>query len=98
MRTPDQIRDSAVRCFNQLAPAKYDIGQAKSEVTNNLDKHPDLINAIREELLDGWFYVGSLAEQHDQLWAKIEQQEERIRELEVENEELMKTVIAYEDK
>jgi len=98
MRTPSEIRDSAVRCFNQLAPAKYDIGQAKSEVTNNLDNHPDLINAIREELLDGWFYVSSLAEQHDQLWTKTEQQEERIRELEVENEELMQKVIAYEDR
>ena len=79
MRTPDEIRDSAVRCFNQLAPAKYDEGQAKSEVTSNLDKHPDLINAIREELLDGWFYVGSLAEQ-------LNEKDERIAELEREVE------------
>ena len=79
MRTPNEIRDSAVRCFNQLAPEKYDIGQAKSEVTNNLDKHPDLINAIREELLDGWFYVGSLAEQ-------LNEKDERIAELEREVE------------
>jgi hypothetical protein len=79
MRTPDEIRDSAVRCFNQLAPAKYDVGQAKSEVTDNLDKHPDLINAIREELLDGWFYVGSLA-------AQLDEKDSRIAELEREVE------------
>jgi hypothetical protein len=79
MRTPDEIRDSAVRCFNQLAPAKYDVGQAKSEVTNNLDKHPDLINALREELIDGWFYLGSLATQ-------LDEKDERIRELEAEVE------------
>jgi hypothetical protein len=79
MRTPTQIRDDAVRCFNQLAPAKYDDGQRRKEVTSNLDKHPDLINAIREELLDGWFYVGSLA-------AQLDEKDSRIAELEFEVE------------
>lgn len=78
-RTPDQIRDSAVRCFNQLAPAKYDVGQAKSEITNNLDQHPDLIGALREELIDGWFYLGSLA-------SLLDKKDERIAELEAEVE------------
>ena len=64
-RTPDQIRNHAVKAFNQLAPTKYDIGQAKAEVTNNLDQHPDLIGALREELMDGWFYLESLREQMD---------------------------------
>lgn len=64
-RTPDQIRDHAVKAFNQLAPTKYDIGQAKAEVTSNLDQHPDLIGALREELMDGWFYLESLREQMD---------------------------------
>jgi hypothetical protein len=75
MRTPNEIRDSAVRCFNQIAPEKYDVGQAKSEVTNNLDQHPDLIGALREELIDGWFYLGSLA-------AQLDEKDERIAELE----------------
>ena len=66
MRTPDQIRDHAVRAFNQLAPTTYDIGQAKSEVTNNLYQHPDQIGALREELLDGWFYLESLRQQVDE--------------------------------
>jgi hypothetical protein len=79
MRTPTQIRDESVRCFNQLAPAKYDIGQAKSEVTNNLDNHPDLIGALREELLDAWFYLGSLQQQGDE-------KDSRIAELEFEVE------------
>ena len=54
-RTPDQIRDHAVRAFNQLAPAKYDVGQAKSEVTNNLDQHPDLIGGCGGT--DGWMVL-----------------------------------------
>tara|TARA_B110000438_G_scaffold62609_3_gene63114 strand:+ start:13673 stop:13954 length:282 start_codon:yes stop_codon:yes gene_type:complete len=86
-RTPDQIRDSAVRCFNQLAPAKYDVGQAKSEITNNLDKHPDLIGAIREELLDSWFYVESLAKLIDKL-------EEENDWLHKENERLNNELLA----
>ena len=83
-RTPDQIRDHAVKAFNQLAPRKYDIGQAKSEVTDNLDKHPDLIGAIREELIDGWFYVDSIAElldRKDKEIAALEYEVERLREM-----------------
>lgn len=65
-RSPDQIRDHAVRCFNQLAPPKYDDGQRRKEVTPNLDQHPDLVGALREELIDGWFYLESLARQMDE--------------------------------
>jgi hypothetical protein len=79
MRTPNEIRDSAVRCFNQLAPEKYDVGQANSEVTDNLDQHPDLVGALREELIDGWFYLGSLA-------AQLDEKDERIATLEAEVE------------
>ena len=79
MRTPTQIRDDAVRCFNQLAPAKYDDGQRRKEVTSNLDTHPDLVGAIREELMDGWFYLNSLA-------AQIDEKDSRIDELEAEVE------------
>ena len=79
MRTPSEIRDSAVRCFNQLAPAKYDIGQAKSEVTNNLDNHPDLIGALREELLDAWFYLGSLQQQLDDKDSRIDELEAEVK-------------------
>jgi hypothetical protein len=78
MRTPNEIRDSAVRCFNQTAPAKYDVGQAKSEVTNNLDKHPDLIGALREELLDAWFYLGSLQQQVDDKDCRIDELEKEV--------------------
>ena len=28
-RTPDEIRDDAMKVFNQMAPAKYDDGQAR---------------------------------------------------------------------
>jgi len=76
-RTPDEIRDSAVRSFNQIAPPKYDEGQRRQEVTNNLDRHPDLIGAIREELTDAWFYTGSLA------W-QLNEKDERIAELEAQ--------------
>lgn len=83
-RTPDQIRDHAVRAFNQLAPAKYDVGQAKSEVTNNLDQHPDLIGAVREELIDGWFYVDSIAallDKKDKQIAELKYEVERWKEI-----------------
>lgn len=79
MRTPDQIRDHSVRCFNQLAPEKYDLGQAKSEVTNNLDQHPDLIGALREELLDAWFYLGSLQQQVDNKDCRIDELEKELK-------------------
>jgi hypothetical protein len=74
-RTPDEIRDDAVRVFNQLAPAKYNEGQRKQEVTPNLDDHPDLVGAIREELMDAWFYTDALATQ-------LNKKDERIAELE----------------
>ena len=74
-RTPAQIRDDAIRCFNQMAPAKYDDGQARQEVTSNLDKHPDLGGAIREELCDAWFYNESRERQVDELQLKVEQLE-----------------------
>ena len=95
MRTPNQIRDSAVRCFNQLAPAKYDEGQEKAGT--NLDEHPDLVGAIREELMDGWFYLNSLATQMDELWQEKEKLEERVQELELENETLQQMVATHED-
>ena len=76
-RTPNQIRDEAMKAFNQQAPGKYDEGQRRSEKTGNLDTHPDLVGAIREELIDGWFYLDSLAQQ-------LNEKEERISALEAE--------------
>ena len=83
-RTPNEIRDHAVKAFTQMAPTKYDIGQAKSEVTNNLDQHPDLIGAIREEFVDGWFYLESLRHQLDeknQEIARLQFEVERWKEM-----------------
>ena len=81
-RTPDQIRDDAIRCFNQMAPAKYDDGQARKEVTGNLDKHPDLGGAIREELCDAWFYNESREREIDELQLKVERLKKRNKHLE----------------
>ena len=75
--TPAQIRDDAIRGFNQMAPAKYDDGQARQEVTSNLDKHPDLGGASREEFCDAWFYNESRERQIDELQLKVEQLEKR---------------------
>lgn len=74
-RTPDQIRDEAMKWFKQVAPAKYNDGQARKEVTDNLDRHPDLIGALGEELVDGMFYLRSLAYQ-------LDEKDDRIAELE----------------
>ena len=76
-RTPNQIRDNAMRCFQQVAKPKYDLGQERAGT--NLDEHPDLVGAIREELIDGWFYLESLAQQ-------LNEKEERIAGLEAEVE------------
>ena len=64
-------------CFKQMARPKYDKGQ--KEKGTNLDDNPDLVGAIREELVDGWFYLDSLAKQ-------IDDKNSRIAELEFEVE------------
>ena len=76
-RTPNEIRDSALRCFAQEAKPKYDKGQIRAGT--NLDEHPDLVGAVREELMDAWFYLLSLAKQ-------VDDKESRIVELEAEVE------------
>jgi len=76
-RTPSEIREQAVMCFKQMARPKYDKGQ--KEKGTNLDDHDDLIGAIREELIDGWFYLESLAKQ-------VDDKDIRIAELEFEVE------------
>jgi len=76
-RTPDEIRDDAMKVFNQMAPAKYDDGQARQEITSNLDKHPDLIQAKREEIMDLWFYNESQARELDELKLRIDKLEKR---------------------
>tara|TARA_Y100001973_G_C4973010_1_gene220531 strand:+ start:199 stop:495 length:297 start_codon:yes stop_codon:yes gene_type:complete len=81
-RTPDQIRDDAMKWFNQVAPAKYNDGQARQEITNNLDKHPDLVEAIGEELTDGIFYLRSLSRQIDELKLQVDQLQKRNKWLE----------------
>ena len=72
-RTPNQIRDEAIKCFNQLAPAKYDLGQ--EEHGGNLDNREDIITDLRGEAIDFWFYVETAARQ-------MEEKDERIEELE----------------
>lgn len=77
-RSPDQIRDDAMRVFRQQAPAKYDEGQARQEVTSNLDDHPDLGQAIREELMDAWFYNESRERQIDELRLRVDNLERMV--------------------
>ena len=77
-RTPDQIRDEAIKWFNQVAPPKYNDGQARKEVTDNLDSHPDLIGALGEELTDAIFYLRSLAYQLDEKDEEIERLKSRL--------------------
>ena len=73
-RTPNQIRDEAIKCFNQLAPAKYNAGQ--KEHGGNLDKRKDVINDLRGEAIDFWFYVETEARQKEELEERIEELEE----------------------
>ena len=44
-------------------------------MTDNLDKHPDLIGALGEEIVDAVFYLGSLSHQ-------MQKKDSRIAELE----------------
>lgn len=75
-RTPDQIRDNAMRCFQQVAKPKYDLGQERAGT--NLDEHPDLVGAIREELIDAWFYLESLSRQIDNDKTRIDELERKV--------------------
>ena len=68
-RSPSEIREQAIMCFKQMARPKYDKGQ--KEKGTNLDGHRDLVGAIREELVDGWFYLDSLAKQIDATKSRI---------------------------
>ena len=72
-RTPNQIRDEAIKCFNQMAPAKYNLGQ--EEHGGLLDKREDIIADLRGEAIAVWFDVEPAARQ-------LEEKDERIEELE----------------
>jgi len=72
-RTPNQIRDESIKCFNQLAPAKYNAGQ--EEHGGLLDEREDVINDLRGEAIDFWFYVETAA------W-QLQEKDERIEALE----------------
>lgn len=62
--TPDTIRDTAMRRFNQLAPAKYDRGQAEH---GGLITDRDLLVEIEQEIVDLWFYVQAMRQKLDLL-------------------------------
>ena len=102
-RTPNQIRDEAIKCFNQLAPAKYNAGQ--KEHGGNLDKRKDVINDLRGEAIDFWFYVETEARQKEELEERIEELEEwmvetsmsRLKEKDERIEELEKQVEHYKE-
>ena len=72
-RTPNQIRDESIKCFNQMAPAKYNAGQL--EHGGLLDEREDIIADLRGEAIDFWFYVETAARQ-------LEEKDERIEFLE----------------
>ena len=73
VRTPNQIRDESIKCFNQMAPAKYNAGQL--EHGGLLDEREDIIADLRGEAIDFWFYVETAARQ-------LEEKDERIEFLE----------------
>ena len=75
-RSPSEIREQAIMCFKQMARPKYDKGQ--QEKGTNLDDHDDLVGAIREELVDGWFYLESLAKQVDDKDIRIAELEHEV--------------------
>jgi len=64
VRTPNQIRDESIKCFNQMAPAKYDKGQ--EEHGGLLDDREDIIADLRGEAIDFWFYVETAAVQMEE--------------------------------
>lgn len=75
-RTPNQIRDESIKCFNQLAPAKYNAGQ--EEHGGLLDEREDVINDLRGEAIDFWFYVETAARQKEEMEERIEYLEGRV--------------------
>lgn len=83
-RTPDQIRDEAVRTFVVRAKAKYDKGQ--SEHGGNLDKNVQWKD-LEDEIIDHVFYF----------YSKWFQVEERISALESEVEHWKAKAKHYEE-
>ena len=69
-RTPDQIRDEAVKEWNSSAPLKYDIGQEAAG--DNLDEKHDLIGEAKKEAVDLWFYLCSAEREKQSLLLRIQ--------------------------
>ena len=76
-RTPNQIRDEAIKCFNQMAPAKYNAGQ--KEHGGLLDNREDIIADLRGEAIDFWFYVETAARQLEEKDEQIELLEKQVK-------------------
>ena len=68
-RTPDQIRDDAMKAFNEMAPKKYDHGQ--NEHGGLLDERKDILADCRDETIDLWFYLESARRQMAEKDAEI---------------------------
>jgi hypothetical protein len=81
-RTPDQIRDHAMKAFNQIAPHKYNTGQ--EEHGGILDERDDIVTECRNEAVDLWFYLEAVRHQMDEKdsrIARLEAEVERWKEM-----------------
>ena len=79
-RSPSQIRDEALLRFSVMAGKKFDQGQV--EHGGNLDHHPDLVTAAREEIIDAWMYLESLSHQLTFKEREIARLKHRVSQLE----------------
>jgi hypothetical protein len=61
--TPETIRDRAMQRFNELAPAKYDQGQAEH---GGILIERDLVSDMEREVIDFWFYLQALRQRMEQ--------------------------------
>ena len=78
MRTPDEIRNTAIKRFEDISETKFNRGQR--EHGGSLDENVTLED-IEDEIIDMWFYTQSLRMKHraekGQLRAEVERWKER---------------------
>ena len=79
-RTPNEIRETGIMRFKELARPKYDKGQ---EEHGGLLDETVSIEKLEEEILDLWFYCQSLRVKHsdevNRLEAEVARREERAK-------------------
>ena len=64
LKTPEGIRDFALRRFHEAAKDKYDAGQVEH---GGLITDRNLFDELEKEIIDAWFYLQATRIKHHEL-------------------------------